>query len=259
MSPEQVVDPGRIIVVDDDLAILRVISNIFAEHNVEVITFATAAPALEYLQNYSADLLLTDVRMPEMSGMELLARVREKDQELPVIIMTGYTEMESAVGAIRQGASDFILKPFEIDYLVHSIEKALGYRALQAAEKKYHLRLESKVRERTAALAAAMADLHQANREVTARLLRLAEYRDVETGAHIRRLGFYANKLAEALDQDQVFVEDITLAAPMHDIGKVGIPDDILLKQGPLRPEEWRIMQTHTLIGVIVKSGVWDN
>lgn len=245
-NPEPV---KKLVAVDDDLAILRVIVKIFAGHNIEVVTFAAAPPALDYLLKNGADLLLSDVQMPEMSGVELLARVREKDRELPVIIMTGYTELESAVGAIRQGASDFILKPFEVDYLVHAVKKALDYRALQEAEKRDHLLLESKVRERTASLAAALADLHQANREVTARLLRLAEYRDVETGAHIRRLGFYANKLAGALGQDQAFVDAITLAAPMHDIGKVGIPDEILLKQGPLLAEEWRIMQGHTLIG----------
>jgi putative two-component system response regulator len=157
--------------------------------------------------------------------------------------------------AIKQGAFDFITKPYNPDYLLHSVEKAVKYTSFVQMEKNYKTMLEDTVRLRTQELADALLMVKKMSAEVIQRLTSVAEYRDTDTGAHIARIGLYSNKIAEAMGMSSDFVETITFASPMHDLGKIGIPDSILLKPAFLTPQDFEIMKKHAAIGAKMLAG----
>jgi putative two-component system response regulator len=199
--------------------------------------------------------VLTDVMMPEVTGLQLLETIRTFNSELPVIMMTAYAEMAVTIDAIRKGASDFLLKPFKPQYLAHSVKKAIDHYRLKDLEKNYTSTLEKDVKIRTRELNDALQLVKSASKEIVERLADVAEYRDTDTGEHIKRIGLYAQRISEAMDMPEKFVEEIAFASLLHDMGKVGISDTILLKQGPLTPEEFELMKTHTVIGAKMLKG----
>jgi putative two-component system response regulator len=169
--------------------------------------------------------------------------------------MTAYAELDTAINAVRQGAFDFLIKPYRPEYLLNAVEKAANHNRLLHIEKSYKFMLEDTVKKRTLELAEALQMVKQMSEELVHRLTAVAEYRDEETGTHIRRVGLYAKHIAIAMNMPEDFVEAVTFACPMHDIGKVGIPDNILLKPGPLTKEEIAIMKLHPSIGSNILSG----
>jgi putative two-component system response regulator len=199
--------------------------------------------------------VLTDVNMPHITGIELLERIHQQDRDIPVILMTAYAELEMAVSAIKKGAFDFIVKPFNPPYLIHSVEKGINYQRLVLMEKNYKMDLERTVTLRTRELADALDQMRSMSQEIIERLTAAAELRDEDTGLHISRIGLYARRLAEAMAMPEDFTETISIAAAMHDVGKIGIPDAILLKCGPLTEEEFGVMKSHTLVGGRILSG----
>jgi putative two-component system response regulator len=239
----------RVLVVDDDPFILSAVSSILAEYGYSVVTCDNADGAMNIFRQNKFDTVLTDIKMPEVSGFELLERMRRLDPEVPVILITAYAELDAAVSAIQKGAFDFILKPYRTAHLVHSIEKAVRYNRLSRIEKNYKKALEDTVRLRTKELADALSMVENLSREVVQRLTTVAEYKDAETGAHIIRMSLYSRSISEELAMHADIVESIAFASPMHDIGKVGIPDRILLKKGRLTPEEFEVIKTHTTMG----------
>lgn len=241
--------PGTVIVVDDNSFVLESTSMLLSGHGYHVHQCSNAAEAAAKFADSAVDAVLTDIKMPGISGIELLERLRAMNGEIPVILMTAYAELDVAVNAIKKGAFDFIIKPYKPEYLLHSIEKAVKYNRLVTIEKNYKHHLEEEVRKRTSELAAALTMVKDMSSELVHRITSVAEYRDSDTGAHISRIGIYSGALARALGQNPEFVEAIAFASPMHDIGKVGIPDSILLKPGPLTAEEFDVMKGHTLIG----------
>src|SRR3989337_2300132 len=241
--------PGTVIVVDDNNFVLESTSLLLSGHGYGVRPCANAAEAVKRFADSGADAVLTDIKMPGTSGIELLERLRAMNREIPVILMTAYAELDVAVNAIKKGAFDFIIKPYKPEYLIHAIEKAVKYHKLIEMEKTYKHRLEEDVKKRTSELAEALQMVKDISRELVYRIMQIAEFRDSDTGAHIRRIGLYSGRLAEAMGATAQFVETITFASPMHDIGKIGIQDNILLKPGPLTREEFEVMKGHTLIG----------
>lgn len=244
-----------VLVVDDDRFVLESISSLLGEYNYSPIACENAGYATDKLREDQIDVVLTDIKMPVVTGIEFLDRVHAVYPEIPVILMTGYAELDMAIDAIKKGAFDFIIKPCRPDYLIHAIEKAVKYRRLTQIERNYKETLENTVKIRTQEAVDALAMVKNMSFELIHRLTTVAEFRDVETGAHIKRIGFYAAKLAEALNMPADFVETINFAGPMHDIGKIGIPDSILLKPGPLTHEEFEIMKSHPGIGGKILSG----
>jgi len=244
-----------ILVVDDDPYTLESISSLLNEHGYSVVACENAADAMAKLQENRIDVVLTDIKMPVMTGIELLEKIHNLNPEIPVILMTAFAEIDMAVDAIKKGAFDFITKPYKHEYLVYTVEKAIKYRRLLKIEKDYKYTLEDTVRKRTQELYNSLIMVRNMSREVTKRLTAVAEFRDTDTGAHISRIGLYSGRIAELLDMPKDFVETITFASQMHDIGKVGIPDTILLKPGSLAPDEFEIMKTHTLIGQKILTG----
>ncbi|HBH60677.1 MAG TPA: two-component system response regulator, partial [Nitrospiraceae bacterium] len=206
-------------------------------------------------QRNEIDIVLTDIKMPHMSGIDLLAKIHTINKETPVILLTANAEMDVAVAGIRYGAFDFIMKPYNPEYLISSLEKAVEHSTLMQVDREYRRMLESTIERRTQDLETALTLVRNVSQEMIQRLTSMAEFRDTDTGAHISRIGLYSHKIAEAMNMPKDFIDDITFASQMHDIGKIGIPDNILLKQGPLTGEEFNIMKKHTLIGEKVLLG----
>jgi putative two-component system response regulator len=205
--------------------------------------------AVMKLKENNVRVVLTDIMMPEVTGLQLLERIRSFNSEIPVIMMTAHAEMDITIDAIRKGAFDFLLKPFKPEYLAHSVKKAIDHYRLKEFEKNYTSTLEKSVAIRTGELSDALTLVKSASKEIVERLAGVAEYRDTDTGKHIKRIGLFAQRISVALDMPAEFVEEIRFASLLHDIGKVGIPDNILLKPGPLTSEEFDVMKSHTGIG----------
>jgi putative two-component system response regulator len=244
-----------LLIVDDDPYVLESTSSLLKEFGYFVFTCHNASEAMEKIRKITVDAVLTDIKMPGVTGIDLLQHIHTYNQQIPVILMTAFAELDIAVDAIKRGAFDFITKPYNPDYLIHSVEKAVKYTKLIQMEKNYKVMLEDTVRKRTKELADALQMVKNIANEVTTRLTTVAEYRDTDTGAHISRIGLYSNKIAEAINMPSDFLETVTFASAMHDIGKIGIPDNILLKPGPLTKEEFEVMKTHSTMGEKILTG----
>lgn len=246
---------GTIFVVDDDRFVLESVSTLLNEYGFTVQAFTNGHEAVRQFVTMPVDLVLTDINMPNMDGIELLEKIRYLDRETPVVLMTAYADLDTAVKAIQKGAFDFIIKPYSPPYLVHAVEKGVDYKRLTQIEKNYKRELEVTVEQRTSELAEALSRLTEMSREIIERLTAAAELRDEDTGVHILRIGQYAKKLAAALGMPDTFVEQIHIASAMHDVGKIGIPDHILLKPGPLTFTEFETIKQHTVIGEKILCG----
>jgi len=248
-------EKSAILVVDDDPSILESTSRLLSGFGYLVFPYGNAMDAVKKLHEHNVRAVLTDIMMPEVTGLQLLEIVRSFNSEIPVIMMTAYAEMDTTIDAMRKGAFDFLLKPFKPAVLAHSVKKAVDHYRLKQLEKDYTSTLESNVISRTRELSDALQLVKSASKEIVERLAGVAEYRDTDTGKHIKRIGLYARRIAVALNMPEGFAEEIAFASILHDMGKVGISDGILLKQGPLTPEEFEIMKTHTVIGGKMLAG----
>jgi len=246
---------STLLIVDDDPYVLESISTLLKEFGYMVTTCQNAHDAMKQITRCSFDVVLTDIKMPQVTGIELLQSIHSYNQQIPVILMTAFAELDIAVDAIKRGAFDFITKPYNPDYLLHSVEKAVKYTKFILMEKNYKSMLEDTVRLRTQELADALMMVKKMSSEVIQRLTAVAEYRDTDTGAHIARIGLYSSRIAESLGMPPDFIEMITFASPMHDLGKIGIPDSILLKPASLTREEFDVMKTHSSIGEKMLAG----
>jgi putative two-component system response regulator len=238
----------QVLVVDDEAHITDMVTMMLTASEYLPLSCSTPDAALDILSRERVDAVLTDINMPGMNGLDLLEKIHLRYPEIPVILMTGQAELNLAIDAIHKGTFDFIMKPFNPVHLMHSVKKAVNYRRLFQMEKDYKQTLEETVRQRTR-------EVNEASKEMIVRLMAAAEYRDDETGNHIRRLGLYAKYVAEALQMPTDFIEAITFASAMHDIGKIGIPDNILLKPGSFTSDEFEIMKAHTIIGNKILHG----
>jgi putative two-component system response regulator len=246
---------GRIFVVDDDRFVLESVTALLREYNFTVHPFASGQEAVKEFVLEPVDLILTDINMPGMDGIELLEKIRFLDNATPVLLMTAYADFDIAVKAIQKGAFDFIIKPYRPAALLHAVEKGVNYKRLTQIEKNYKVELEETVAQRTAELNDALGEITRLSQEIIERLTSAVEMRDTETGLHIIRIGAYARRIAEELGMDDDFIETIAVASTMHDIGKIGIADSILLKPGKLTEEEFTAVKEHTTIGERILSG----
>ena len=242
-------DGKRILVVDDDPDMLDAVTMLLSEDGYNVTASSSAGEAMDQIKISAFDVVLTDIKMPVVSGIELLEQINDFDPEMPVIMMTAYADLDLALNSIKRGAFDFFTKPIEHDYLLRVIDKAITHHSFRQLEKEYKRRLEIEVSKRTSELRSALARLNSQSKEVILRLTGIAEFRDTDTGAHIRRVGLYAREIARSLNMPSDFIEAIAFASSLHDIGKIGIKDRILLKAGELDPEEFETMKTHCVIG----------
>ena len=193
-------------------------------------------------------LVTLDISMPGRSGADLLPEIKRRFPDTEVIMLTALGETKLAIEMFARGAYGYLIKPVDSEDLLFQVKKALERRHLLIEKRQYTRDLEDKVRQQTAAI-------RRAHEETILRLVSASRYRDEETGAHIKRTGLYSELCAEVLGWPAGAVEDIRMAAPMHDVGKIGIPDAILRKPGKLTPEEFEIMKTHAVMGAKMLAG----
>jgi len=250
MLEEKNIKEAKILIVDDQPANVTLIEkmlDIDGYINVLSTTDPTQVESIYMEQN--SDLVLLDLNMPVMDGYQVLAKIREVDPDYPpIIVLTAQSDRESRIKALDLGARDFLAKPFDRVELMTRIRNMLEVRIMAKAMKNQNKILDGMVKVRTQ-------ELNDTRLEVIRRLGRAAEYRDDMTGFHIIRMSRYSQMLAIAAGMDEKKSEILLNASPMHDIGKIGIPDRVLLKPGKLDAEEWTIMKTHVEIGVEILSG----
>jgi putative two-component system response regulator len=236
----------QILIVDDDQRVLDALQRALHGHSNEWdMTFVRQPEeAWESLLHVAYDAVVTDVRMPGISGIELLARIRQNSEtkDVPVVVLTGLNDDDLKEKALLCGAVDLLNKPVSTGELVARLKSVL-----QMKEYQDELRTANESLART--VEKQSVDLAQTRMSVVCRLGMAAEFRDEDTGNHVIRVGCYSRAIATALQMPSSFLEMLLLAAPLHDIGKIGIPDCVLLKPGPLSDEEWGIMQRHCEIG----------
>jgi len=240
----------RILIVDDEEKNVRLMAAILKNYGYDFETARNGREALEKTKEYSPDLIFLDIMMPEMDGYEACKRLKEDPltQHLPVVMVTALADKESKIRGLEAGANDFLAKPVDSSELMVRAKNLLKVKEFEDFLKEHNKILESEVKERTA-------ELRDSYVDTIYRLTVVAEYKDEETVHHIRRVGFYCAIMAQLIGWPSADSETISYASPMHDIGKIGIPSDIILKPARLNSEEFALMKTHTTIGGRVLNG----
>lgn len=241
---------SKILVVDDEPHNIIMLKGILEKLGHHAVGAENAVVALEILDR-SFDLIFSDVMMPAMNGFEFVRAVRESDEfsDVPVIMVTTLSQKEDRLKAVEAGANDFISKPVDIVELKIRTESMLRQKSQQDEIKLFQSDLHEMVESRTLELREALTKLDTAHVETIHYLSAAAEYKDEDTAAHITRMAAYSRLLADKVGLDKKTVDLIHTSSPMHDIGKIGIPDCILLKPGKLDAKEWETMKTHSAIG----------
>lgn len=234
---------GKILIVDDLEANTQLLEQMLSRAGYNSISSTTRANEVYelHLKN-QFDLILLDLQMPVMDGFQVMEDLKQIEPEgyLPVLVIT--SQPGHKLRAFQVGAKDFISKPFDLPEVLARVHNMLEVRLLYKRLHSYNDDLVTQVKDRTA-------ELQKSYLETIFTMTRAVEHKDVDLGDHIQRISYYCRELAVRLGQDDEFVECIYFSSPMHDIGKIGIPDSILLKPEALTPEEWEVMKGHSLMG----------
>jgi len=246
-----------ILAVDDEELNLRLIEALLKPQGYQVVLARNGEEALAKVSEARPDLILLDIMMPRMNGFEAAQKLRQdpETRTIPIVMVTALNAVEDRVMALEAGADDFLTKPVDRTELRARVSSLLKVKAYNDHMKNYQKELEAEVAKRTEQLQEAYQKITTASLETIHRLSRAAEYKDEDTGAHIQRMSNYSAAIARRLGLNPTTIERILLAAPMHDVGKIGIPDHILLKPGRLDEEEWKIMRRHPRIGASILEG----
>lgn len=217
----------------------------------QVITAVSEEEALHKVKEDVPNVILMDVMITGLDGITLTRRLKEDDvtAAVPVVMITSGTDVENRLKALDAGVDDFLTSPVEEIEIRARLNSLLKVNAYNRQLLGYGKDIENEVARRTNELTRAFERIKIASLDTVYRLSRAAEYKDEDTGAHVERMSHYSSAIARAMGHDEEFVENILWAAPMHDIGKIGIPDNVLQKPGKLDAEEWDIMKQHTIIG----------
>lgn len=241
---------ARILLVDDSPDLVFIMERILADEGYsEVVSTTDARKVVDLYEVLRPDLILLDLHMPGMNGFDVMAALKEAgiDESVPIVMLTGDASPEAKLRGLRGGARDYLTKPFDKTEVHLRIENLLEMRYMHRELARQNELLEMRVEARTR-------ELESAKLEILQRLAMAAEFRDDETGQHTQRVGRLSALMAEVLRLPDPQVELIGAAAPLHDVGKIGVPDHILLKPGRLTPEEWEIMKSHTVTGARLLS-----
>ncbi len=246
-----------ILVVDDQPQNIELLEAYLNNQNYEIVNADNGENALLLLSRMEIDLILLDVMMPGMDGFEVTKRIRQNNQLrlLPIILVTALKDKEHRIMGIDAGCDDFISKPIDKLEVLARVKSLLKVKAYNDLMSNYRKDLEAEVTRRTVELEQANEKVKAASLETIYRLSIASEYKDEDTGAHIKRMSNYSAVIARKMGLDETTVENILYAAPMHDLGKIGIPDRVLLKPGKLDGEEWEIMKEHAIIGARILEG----
>lgn len=237
-------DPAsiRILVVDDQELVRVGLLRVLRRQGFTCLEAPDAFRGMEILDREHVDLLLSDIKMPGMSGLTLVKALAHRIPDIAVVMVTSVESTDTAMECLRHGAYGYVLKPFKTADILIAVANALRRRMLELDYRDRQELLATRVRQQTL-------EIRSSREEIAYRLISASEHRDNETGAHVRRIGLYCAEMALLLGWGPDEIDCIHAAAPMHDIGKIGVPDRILQKEGPLTEEEWIIMKTHPLMG----------
>ncbi|HEX5139171.1 MAG TPA: HD domain-containing phosphohydrolase [Planctomycetota bacterium] len=255
--------PHHILCVDDEPMIREILREALEQEGHRISEAENGKVALEKVHSGDYDLIVTDVKMPVMDGFTLMKNLGGLTEQIPVVVITSFGDIDVAVDAIRLGAYDYIVKPFNISQVTISVKRALERRQLLLENIQYKKSLEHKVVEKTIdlirknkkleqqakLLEGLLRDLRESYEASLDAMVSAIESRDCETKHHCRRVQVYAVMLAQRLDVSPEQLVDISYGSLLHDVGKIGVPDSILLKPGKLTDSEWEVMRRHTIIG----------
>lgn len=246
----------RVLVVDDELSIRELLAEGLESFGYEARTAASAAEALDAVGDARVDLILSDIEMPGGSGMDLLRRVKSLDGDVDMVMVTGVVDLTTAIRSIRDGASDYVTKPFNLEEVRIVVERTLEKRRLIRENRAYQQHLEEKVEERTrevrnqkTEIESLYRDLQGSYERTLQALVTALDFRDNETQGHSTRVVEYAVLIAETIGVREPEMSWIRQGAILHDVGKIGVPDAILKKPGKLDPIEWEEMKRHPEMG----------
>jgi putative two-component system response regulator len=248
-----------VLLVEDEARLRATIGQVLNMLFKTVDTAGNGREGLDLYRKSKHHVIITDIDMPVMNGVDMMKEIKKISPRQPAIVISGHEEAHYLIELINLGVHHFIPKPFEVNKLFAVLEVVLRYMQLQELERDYQRQLEEAVALRTEELRESLNLVKELSEEIVLRLTNAAEYRDTHTGAHINRMAKYVDLFARALAIDDKFMEALRFSAPLHDIGKIGIPDDILLKTSGLSESEWVTMKTHTIIGArILDNSKYD-
>ncbi len=246
----------RILVVDDEEVICSILARRLSREGYVCVTANNGREALRYFYKDPFSLIISDIKMPEMDGLELLKRVKAMNPKMMVIVVTAYPDIDLAVEAMRLGAYDFIIKPADLDLMILSVNKALEKKRLEDEISAYHSRLEKLVEERTSKLQQAYRVLKKAHLDSVKVLAEAIDAKDPYTRGHSDRVTRMSLKIAFQIGFTEDQLENLEYGALLHDIGKIGIKDEVLQKPTALNSKEYQYIQEHPLIGVKIVEGL---
>lgn len=248
----------RVLIVDDEAEIREELIECLAGEGYDCVQAVNGEQGLEIIRGDSdVSIVLSDIQMPGRTGLEMIAAARaefSQQRQLEFIVITGHGGTEQAISALKLGVMDFLQKPIDVDHAIHVVRRAEELVLLKKAKRNYEQALEADVEAKTVEIRGLFGNLQNAYAESLECLATAAEYKDPETGNHIRRIGEYARVIAAELGWSRQRQEMILLAGPLHDVGKIGTPDAVLLKPGRLSPDEVIIMKQHAEIGERILS-----
>jgi putative two-component system response regulator len=246
---------SRILIVDDEPEITAILSDLFFGKH-DCTTAGSAEEALKQLAEASYELVVSDITMPGMSGLEMIPHVRQDSPNTVVVMISGMQTVESAIDALRLGAFDYVMKPFDLRQVEAVVSRALEHQALIVAKQRYEDHLEELVEQRTGELDQALNSLEEAYRSTLKALTTALETRDLETHGHSERVVSYSLRLGREYGLNSQLMKALEFGSLLHDIGKIGVPDSILRKPAKLTPDEWVLMREHPMHGQQILRGI---
>ncbi|HTG87785.1 MAG TPA: HD domain-containing phosphohydrolase [Pyrinomonadaceae bacterium] len=247
--------PPRILIVDDEREITEILADLLSEDH-ECLKAGSAEQALDCLRAGEFELVISDITMPGMSGLDMIPHVKKLSPDTVVVMISGMQTVESAIGALRLGAFDYLMKPFDLRQVEAVVKRALEHHELVVAKRRYENHLEELVEQRTVELDRALNSLEGAYRSTLKALTAALETRDSETHGHSERVVSYSLRLGREYGLNSQDMKALEFGALLHDIGKIGVPDSILRKPAKLTEEEWVRMREHPLHGQQILRGI---
>ena len=256
MGPLPDKDDRTVLVVDDEPSVRDIVTRGLGLHGYVCAAAADSRGAIALIERRPPAVVISDINMPGENGFWLLSKIKELWPDTAVIMLTALDETQSAVNCLTQGADNYIVKPINLKELALSVEKALEKRRLIIENREYQLNLESLVEERTNELKKTLQMLKHSYDTTLQALVASLDARERETGNHSQRVSMYTVVLAKALGLTNARIKDLSIGALLHDIGKLGVPDSVLLKPGKLTEEEWALMSRHPVIGQTILKDI---
>lgn len=247
---------SRILVVDDESVVEEVIVRKLSSLGYQCVGCQDGSLALKFLQTRTYDLVITDIRMPGIGGIDLLKAAKVIHPDIAIILITGFADFEMAVDSLKEGAYDYLQKPFSLEEVSNSVRRALEKRRLLVENRKYQETLEDQVASATQQLTQALDTLHYNYHATLLALSTALDSREADTEGHTLKVTLYTRRLAKQVGVEDSDLQVIEQGALLHDIGKIGVPDRILRKCEELNEDEWALMRKHPEIGYRILSGI---